>query len=179
MARMTSVAISYLKNSLPSPKNQSCSSNPMAELCIFQHFRLCFSTVTLNSSTSPRELWQTRPVIPLWCCQILPHSISFGPLPPGGCLSLYPPSHQPLAPIWEKCNQRHAPGHTWIPWKLGSDSRSLLLVALQWHLPASHSQPFSFPLSPACLEESCSFQTTLQTTHKPPPLTGVLILGWI
>lgn len=151
---MTSVAISYLKNSLPSkktvllikPDGWALHFPPFS----LPRFRVCFSTVTRNSSTSPRQLWQMRPVIPLRCCQILPHSVSFGPLPSGGCLSLYPWSHQPLGSLVEKSNQKDAPMHTCIPWKLGSDSRSLLpltsLARLQSRLPVSHSQPFSFPV---------------------------------
>lgn len=97
-----------------------------------------------------------RPVIPLWCCQIRPHSISFGPLPSGGCLSLYPRSHQSLASIVEKSNQKQAPVHTCIPWKLGSDSRSLLLVT-STHNPAVTPPSLSFtvillPSVPSLLE---------------------------
>lgn len=151
---MTSVAISYLKNSVPSkktvllikPDGWALHFPPFS----LPRFRVCFSTVTRNSSTSPRQLWQMRPVIPLRCCQILPHSVSFGPLPSGGCLSLYPWSRQPLGSLVEKSNQKDAPMHTCIPWKLGSDSRSLLpltsLARLQSRLPVSHSQPFSFPV---------------------------------
>lgn len=156
MARMTSVAISYLKNFLPSQKNSLAHQTRWLSFAfssiLSATFRLCFSTVTLNSRISPRELGQIRPIIPLQCCQILPHSISFHPLPSGGCLSLYPRSHQPLASIVEKKQSETGPHAHLHPMETGIWLHIFTPCYLSCY-PAHPPSPFTAILLPSVLLE--------------------------
>lgn len=184
---MTSVAIPYLKNSLPSQK-AALLDKPDGWALHFPtlsllHFRVRFSTVILYSSSSPMGLLQVTLVISIWCYQLLPLSVSLGPSPSGGCQTHIWGMLVPVSMIWpmphfccRKKPGRTGPLHMPAPhanWNPTPDLYSLLpfsptVMPTSLSLTASCSRPPSLcpqPVSKMAAPPGSSFEPVSYPIH--------------